>query len=64
MEYGCYGFGYCWIYCALSEAIIFRADSLLSIPFDQAISKVTEALKEEGFGILTERAQQIKSGHR
>jgi uncharacterized protein (DUF302 family) len=26
----------------------------LQVPFDSAISKVTEALKQEGFGILTE----------
>jgi hypothetical protein len=26
----------------------------LEIPFDEAVSKVTEELKKEGFGILTE----------
>ncbi|MGZ5284858.1 MAG: DUF302 domain-containing protein [Kaistella sp.] len=28
--------------------------SLTNVPFDEAIQKVTESLKEEGFGILTE----------
>ena len=32
----------------------YHFSKVLPIPFDQAISKVTEALKEEGFGILTE----------
>ena len=26
----------------------------LDIPYDQAVEKVTAALKEEGFGVLTE----------
>ena len=29
-------------------------NKLLEIPFDEAVSKVTEQLKKEGFGILTE----------
>ncbi|MGA7932808.1 MAG: DUF302 domain-containing protein [Kovacikia sp.] len=32
----------------------YHFSKVLPIPFDQAISKVTEALKHEGFGILTE----------
>jgi uncharacterized protein (DUF302 family) len=32
----------------------YHSTKLQNISFDQAISKVTEALKEEGFGILTE----------
>jgi uncharacterized protein (DUF302 family) len=32
----------------------YHSKKLQNISFDQAISKVTEALKEEGFGILTE----------
>ncbi|MGZ3495822.1 MAG: DUF302 domain-containing protein [Thermodesulfobacteriota bacterium] len=30
----------------------FRA--VLNIPYEDAVSKITEALKEEGFGVLTE----------
>lgn len=32
----------------------YHFSKVLAIPFDQAILKVTEALKKEGFGILTE----------
>ena len=32
----------------------YHSKTLRDISFEQAISKVTEALKEEGFGILTE----------
>ncbi|GMQ92088.1 MAG: DUF302 domain-containing protein [Gammaproteobacteria bacterium] len=32
----------------------YHFTTTLDIPFDDAISKVTEALKEEGFGVLTE----------
>lgn len=32
----------------------YHSKKLQNVSFDQAISKVTEALKEEGFGILTE----------
>lgn len=32
----------------------YHFSKVLSIPFDQAILKVTDALKKEGFGILTE----------
>jgi uncharacterized protein (DUF302 family) len=32
----------------------YHFSKVLAIPFDQAISKVTDALKKEGFGILTE----------
>lgn len=32
----------------------YHFTTTLDIPFDDAITKVTEALKEEGFGILTE----------
>ncbi len=32
----------------------YHSKTLQNISFDQAITKVTEALKEQGFGILTE----------
>lgn len=32
----------------------YHFTTTLDIPFDDAINKVTEALKEEGFGVLTE----------
>jgi uncharacterized protein (DUF302 family) len=32
----------------------YHFSKVLAMPFDQAISKVTETLKKEGFGILTE----------
>jgi uncharacterized protein (DUF302 family) len=32
----------------------YHFSKVLSMPFEEAISKVTEALKKEGFGILTE----------
>jgi len=32
----------------------YFSKSLANVPFDEAIQKVTELLKEEGFGILTE----------
>ncbi|MFQ5868293.1 MAG: DUF302 domain-containing protein [Candidatus Zixiibacteriota bacterium] len=32
----------------------YHISKTLSIPFDEAISRVTEELKKEGFGILTE----------
>jgi uncharacterized protein (DUF302 family) len=28
--------------------------TVLNIPYEEAVSKVTEALKEQGFGVLTE----------
>ncbi len=34
--------------------MIYYFSKTLNIPFDDAISRVTEALKEEGFGILTD----------
>lgn len=36
----------------MSEAIAFQ--TTLKIPYDQAVEKVSAALKEEGFGVLTE----------
>lgn len=32
----------------------YHFTTTLDLPFDDAINKVTEALKEEGFGVLTE----------
>ena len=32
----------------------FHVERLLEIPFEDAVEKVTEALKKEGFGVLTE----------
>ena len=34
--------------------MIYYFSKILDIPFDDAINRVTEALKEEGFGILTD----------
>ncbi|MGQ9871836.1 DUF302 domain-containing protein [Leptodesmis sp.] len=32
----------------------YHFSKVLSLPFDEAVTKVTEKLKEEGFGVLTE----------
>ena len=32
----------------------YHFSKTLEIPFDQAVSRVTEALKQEGFGVLTD----------
>jgi uncharacterized protein (DUF302 family) len=32
----------------------YHFSKTLDVPFDQAVSRVTEALKMEGFGVLTD----------
>ena len=32
----------------------FHFTKRLNVPFDQAVSRVTEAMKREGFGVLTD----------
>ncbi len=38
----------------MEEINQYAFTAVLNIPYEDAVSKVTEALKEEGFGVLTE----------
>ena len=38
----------------LHGAMSYHFSKKLDVPFDQAVSRVTEALKREGFGVLTD----------
>jgi len=38
----------------MKEMNQYAFTAVLNIPYEDAVSKVTEALKEEGFGVLTE----------
>ena len=34
--------------------MIYHFSKTIDVPFDQAVSRVTEALRREGFGVLTD----------